>query len=127
MISSRILSTVRRGLAVAACTALLSAAAPAMAQYAGPSNQASVQSVAQILKNPVDDQQVVLRGKVVRKVGNEKYLFSDGTAEIRVDIDNKHFVNLKIDGKTTVEIRGEVEKDFMESPEIDVDFLTVVN
>ena len=83
-------------------------------------------SIAEILKQPVDDQPVVLRGFIVKKVGNEKYLFSDGKSEIRVDIDDKIFVNTKVDAKTKVEIRGEVEKDFLETPEIDVDVLTLL-
>jgi uncharacterized protein (TIGR00156 family) len=101
--------------------------AAASAQYVGPTTQVTNTSIAQILKNPVDDQPVVLRGYIVKKVGNEKYMFSDGTSEIRVDIDDKRFANIKVDAKTKVEIRGEVEKDFMETPEIDVDVLTVVN
>ncbi|KAB0325620.1 NirD/YgiW/YdeI family stress tolerance protein [Janthinobacterium sp. PLB04] len=110
---------------LAAACALL--AGGAQAQYVGPTTgPAAPGNVAAILKNPVDDQAVVLRGHLLRKVGNEKYTFSDGTAEIRVDIDDKVFMNRKIDAKTRVEIRGEVEKDFMESPEIDVDVLTLV-
>lgn len=112
-------------LSLAAAAALL--AGSAQAQYVGPSiGPDAPKSVAAILKNPIDDQAVVLRGYLLRKVGNEKYTFSDGTAEIRVEIDDKVFMNRKIDAKTQVEIRGEVEKDFMESPEIDVDVLTVV-
>ena len=109
---------------VAACILL---AGSAQAQYVGPTaGPTAPGNVAAILKNPVDDQAVELRGHLLRKVGKEKYTFSDGTAEIRVDIDDKVFMNRKIDAKTQVEIRGEVEKDFMESPEIDVDMLTVV-
>ncbi|SDL63747.1 TIGR00156 family protein [Janthinobacterium sp. OK676] len=109
---------------LAACALL---AGGAHAQYVGPTaGPAAPANVAAILKNPVDDQAVVLRGHLLRKVGNEKYTFSDGTAEIRVDIDDKVFMNRKIDARTRVEIRGEVEKDFMESPEIDVDVLTIV-
>lgn len=48
-------------------------------------------SIAEILKQPVDDQLVVLRGFIVKKVGNEKYLFSDGKSEIRGDIDDENF------------------------------------
>ncbi|MBE3025766.1 hypothetical protein GQ37_000730 [Janthinobacterium sp. BJB1] len=108
----------------AACAVL---AGGAQAQFVGPSvGPDAPKTVAAVLKNPVDDQAVVLRGHLLRKVGNEKYTFSDGTAEIRVEIDNKVFMNRKIDARTLVEIRGEVEKDFMESPEIDVDVLTVV-
>ena len=115
---------------IAAVIVALSATAfssVASAQYVGPTTQVTMTSIAQILKHPVDDQPVVLRGHIIKKVGNEKYLFSDGTSEIRVDIDDKHFANMKVDAKTKVEIRGEVEKDFLETPEIDVDVLTLVN
>lgn len=109
-----------------AAASIFSFASGASAQYVGPSSQAAPRSVAEILKNPVDDQAVVLRGFILRQVGNEKYIFSDGTAEIRVDIDAKHFPPEKIDDKVQVELRGEVEKDFMETPEIDVEVLLVV-
>ena len=109
-----------------AATSLLAFASGASAQYAGPSSKAGSRSVAEILKNPGDDQPVVLSGYILRQVGNEKYIFSDGTAEIRVDIDAKLFPAQKIDDKVKVELRGEVEKEFMETPEIDVDVLTVL-
>lgn len=109
-----------------AAVSIFSFASGASAQYVGPSSQTAPRSVAEILKNPVDDQAVVLRGFILRQVGNEKYIFSDGTAEIRVDIDHKLFPLEKIDDKVKVELRGEVEKDFMETPEIDVDVLVVV-
>lgn len=38
----------------------------------------------------------------------------------------KIFVNTKVDAKTKVEIRGEIEKGFLEMLEIDVDALTLV-
>lgn len=38
----------------------------------------------------------------------------------------KIFVNTKAYAKTKDEIRGEIEKDFLETPEIDVDVLTLV-
>lgn len=109
-----------------AAVSIFSFASVASAQYVGPSSQTAPRSVADILKNPVDDQAVVLRGFILRKVGNEKYIFSDGTAEIRVDIDAKLFPLEKIDDKVKVELRGEVEKEFMETPEIDVEVLMVV-
>ena len=109
-----------------AAASILSFASVASAQYVGPSLQTAPRSVADIVKNPVGDQAVVLRGFLLRKVGNEKYIFSDGTAEIRVDIDTKLFPLEKIDDKVKVELRGEVEKEFMETPEIDVDVLLIV-
>jgi uncharacterized protein (TIGR00156 family) len=97
----------------------------AHAQYSGPSDTKPAQtakfaSVAEILKKPADDVRVTLTGTLTRKVGHEKYLFSDGTGEIRVEIDDKIFPTSKVDDKTKVTIEGEVEKDLLQSPEIDV-------
>lgn len=98
----------------------------AIAQYIGPSTTPTHKTVADILKDPIDDHPVVLDGHLVKKVGNEKYLFSDGSAEIRVEIDREHFPSTPITEKTKVRIRGELENDFLQSPEIDVDYLAVI-
>jgi uncharacterized protein (TIGR00156 family) len=105
-----------------ALAVIMSFSAPAIvhAQYVGPSTQKTPLSVADVLKNPVDDQDVVLSGFLIKKVGNEKYIFSDGTGEIRVEIEAEDFPAQKIDAKTRIEIRGEVEKEFLDTPEIDV-------
>lgn len=69
---------------------------------------------------------VVLEGFIVKKVGNEKYIFTDGTGEIRIDLDDKYLPGQPFDDKTKVQLRGEVEKDFLDSPEIDVEFPLVI-
>lgn len=69
---------------------------------------------------------MVLRGFVLSKVRDEKYIFVDGAAKISVDIDSKLFPIWKIDDKGKVELRGKAEKEFMETPETDVDSLTVL-
>ncbi|MDD2744469.1 MAG: NirD/YgiW/YdeI family stress tolerance protein [Rhodocyclaceae bacterium] len=100
----------------------------AVAQYVGPSNNPSYKSISDVLKNPVDDMEAVLEGTLSKKIGKSKYMFSDGVAEIRVEIDSKHFpVSTLISEKTRVRLHGEIEKDFMESPEIDVKQVTVIN
>ena len=108
----------------AGSVALLSPA-DASAQYAGPGAAPTLQSVAQVLKDAKDDQNVSLKGMLIKKVGSEKYTFKDDSGEIRVEIDSEDFPKVSVDEKTVVQITGEVEKDFMESPEIDVDTLTV--
>ena len=115
-------------LLVAAFTTAMAIGMPAsvQAQYVGPSTQKTPLSVAEVLKNPVDDQNVVLRGYLLKKVGKENYLFSDGTAEIRVEIDARDFPAQKIDDKTRVEIRGEVETEFFETPQIDVKVISIL-
>lgn len=102
-------------------------AAQASAEYTGPSTTPTYKTIAEVLKNPVDDTQVVLEGHLLREVGKEKYMFSDGKAEVRVDIDHKLMPATAVNEKTRVQIRGEIEKDFMQSPEIDVDQISVLN
>jgi len=100
--------------------------AVSQAQYVGPTTQLRANSVAEILKKPVDDQKVVLKGHILKKVGKERYIFTDGSAEIRVEIDQEHFPLQRIDDKTLVEISGEVETEFMKSPEIEVDLVSIL-
>jgi uncharacterized protein (TIGR00156 family) len=106
---------------------LLAIAPFASAQYFGPGAQGSAHNVKAVLANPVDDHYVVLRGSLTSQVGSEKYMFSDGSGEIRVEIDEDVFPRHRIGPETVVELYGEVEKDFMQSPEIDVDRLLIVD
>lgn len=99
----------------------------ALAQYTGPGALPPSTSVQGILDRPVDDQRVTLTGKIVRQLRGDKYLFSDGQAEIRVEIDGHLFGATPVTADTRVQISGEVEKDFVESPEIDVDTLHILN
>lgn len=98
----------------------------AQAQYVGPSTVKTPGTVAEVLKAPVDDQEVVLRGRILEKLSKDKYRFADSSGEIRVEIDLKDFRGQTISDSTVVEIRGEVETSFVKSPEIDVKHLTVV-
>jgi uncharacterized protein (TIGR00156 family) len=95
----------------------------ANAQYTGPSLK-EMTTVSEVLANAKDDTYVQLKGKITKQVGKEKYTFVDSSGEIRVEIDNEVFT-VPVDDKTTVEIRGEFEKDFMQSPEIDVDSVII--
>lgn len=71
---------------------------------------------------------MVLRGKLLRQTGDEKFVFSDGSGEIRVEIDDDLFRKLgsKVSEHTVVEIRGEVDKDPLRKPEIDVERIVTV-
>lgn len=94
--------------------------------YVGPGAANRANSVAAILKNPVDDQRVTLRGKITRHIGGDKYMFSDGTGEMRVDIDDHQFPPQPINENTVVEIMGEVDTDFLQFSEVDVKTVRVV-
>lgn len=100
--------------------------APVSAQYVGPDSSSNMTKVAEILKNPKDDADVSLEGKLVRKLGDEEYVFSDGTGEIVVEIDDDDFPRQPVDENTVVRIKGEVDTGRHRAPEIDVDRLRVV-
>lgn len=114
-------------LIMTSCVALaIGAAGVAQAQYVGPSQGSTPTTVAEILKKPVDDQMVLLRGKITRKLKKKHYEFNDNTGIIRLEIDDRYFYNVKVTDKTVVEIYGEVDTEFLKSPEIDVKRLTIV-
>jgi uncharacterized protein (TIGR00156 family) len=64
-------------------------------------------------KNLWDDSPVVLRGKIERFLGDERYLFSDGSGSITVEIDNRLWAGLSVNQNDTVEISGGIDQDFM--------------
>ena len=98
----------------------------ASAQFVGPGTTAPYKSVAEVLQHAVDDSRVELEGFIIKQVGGEKFIFTDGRTEIRIDIDAKYMPTEKFDEKTRVRIRGEVEKDFLATPEIDVDSIVLI-
>ncbi|MDR2376101.1 MAG: NirD/YgiW/YdeI family stress tolerance protein [Treponema sp.] len=63
-------------------------------------------------KNLRDDYPVVLRGRIERFLGDERYLLSDETGSIIVEIDNRLWRGLSVDQNDTVEITGEVDREF---------------
>lgn len=98
---------------------------PAAQGYSGPST-VSVTTVKELLANGRDDQNAILRGRIVSHDGDDHYTFDDGTGQIRVEIDNDDFpAGQKIDDKTQVELRGELDRD-RNNVEFDVDSVRVM-
>jgi uncharacterized protein (TIGR00156 family) len=104
--------------------ALTFAGSPVNAQdgYRGPGADVVTVETAKGLR---DEYPVVLRGKIERFLGDEKYLFTDETGSIIVEIDNRLWRGISVDQNDTVEITGEVDKDFTRT-EIEVDSLKKV-
>lgn len=98
---------------------------PAAQGYSGPSTVA-VTTVKELLANGRDDQNAILRGRIVSHDGDDHYTFDNGTGQIRVEIDNDDFpAGQKIDDKTQVELRGELDRD-RNNVEFDVDSVRVM-
>lgn len=103
----------------------------ASAQYTGPGQRQDpahtvARTVAEVLKDPVDDRPVELTGTLVRQIGRETFLFRDATGEIQVEIDAEDFpAGQPVDAETVVVISGEVDARLMRKPEIDVERLRI--
>lgn len=97
---------------------------PAGGGYQGPSLSQSITSVKEALTLR-DDAYVKLRGKIIKHSHKDKYIFSDGTGDVTIEIDKDKWRGLEISENDLVEIIGEVDKDW-NSVEIDVDYITKV-
>src|SRR3546814_8342375 len=93
-------------------------ASPSFAQRSGPSKSDRV-TVAEILKHPVDDQDVRLKGHLLRQDTSDRYVFSDGTGQIFAQIETMRFPGLSFDASTDIELTGEVNTRPEQAPEIE--------
>ena len=73
----------------------------------------SVSTVAEAVKMS-DDQPVVLVGQIEQSLGDEKYLFKDATGSVTIEIDNDDWRGVNVGPSDTIEITGEVDKDFFD-------------
>lgn len=76
-------------------------------------------------KDLQDNMRVQLTGRITQSLGDEKYVFTDGTDTIVVEIDEYVWHGQNVSPKDTVTIDGEIEKEFM-STEIDVKRIDLV-
>ena len=116
MISKKLLT----GLLAAACSVGMPAATTASAQYVGPTRVTAKTSIRSVLKNPVDDELVILKGRLTKQLSHDKYEFTDKTGTITVEIDQDVFAGRQIGPDTVIEIAGKVDKDTGKPVEIDV-------
>lgn len=84
--------------------------------FTGPSGAVTTVANAKSLR---DDTWVTLRGKITERISDDLYKFQDASGVINVDIDHKRWNGVTVSPQDTVEIQGEVDKDW-NSVEIDV-------
>lgn len=72
-----------------------------------------------------DDTPVVVKGKILKRTGDEKYMFQDGADTMIVEIDDDDWRGLVVTPDDIVILRGEVDKGIM-TTEIDVDYVELV-
>lgn len=111
---------------VSALALVIGFSSGAMAQqptggYTGPSAVKSA-TVAEALSFS-DDTPVVLTGKIEKSLGDEKYMFADNSGKVVVEIDNEDWRGQNVGADDVVEIKGDVDKEFLETT-IDVESIT---
>jgi uncharacterized protein (TIGR00156 family) len=77
--------------------------------YTGPGLETVTVAEAKRLAN---NQPVVLSGVIERYLGDAKYLFTDDTGSIIIEIDDRLWSGISVSEEDTVEITGEVDKGF---------------
>ncbi len=112
--------------ALMAATAIsFSAAAYAANQggYTGPAT--NIITVEQI-QGLNDDTFVILQGNITQALGDEMYVFSDGTGSINIEIDDDDWNGLNVGPDDLVVIKGEIDKNGNVT-EIEVDEVMMAN
>lgn len=69
-----------------------------------------------------DDVPVIIQGKIVQRMGDEKYLFEDGTGSITIEIDDDGWRGQTVSPSDTVKLYGEVDRGIF-TTEIDIDYV----
>lgn len=67
-----------------------------------------------------DDVPVILQGRIVQRMGGEKYLFEDATDSITIEIDDDDWRGQVVTPSDTVKLYGEVDAGIFKT-EIDVE------
>ncbi len=104
----------------------------ASAQYTGPKdsitpNNSQNQTAITVKEATAlrDDSYVTMRGKVVKQKREDKYIFSDNTGSISIEIDKDKWRGLSIGPDDLVEVRGKIDKEWG-TLEVDVDSIVKV-
>jgi len=87
----------------------------------GSSNQ--ITTVKEALSMP-DDSTVTMKGQISKQLKKDKYLFSDNTGAVKVEIDKRVWRGQTVTANDVVEISGDIDRDD-DSILIDVDRLVL--
>jgi len=91
--------------------------------YSGPVDTVTV---AELLEDTgmLTERNAVVEGKLIKQINAETFIFSDGTKEIQVELDDDIRLPQTIDATTQVRLFGEYEGG--NTPEIEVDRLQIL-
>lgn len=109
--------------AVGLSVMMLAGATTAIANTAAPINQHAIaqQTTVKQALTAKDDSKVILKGKIVRSLGNEKYEFQDATGKITVEIDDELWNAKPLNANQAVTLMGEVDIDYKPTKRVEID------
>lgn len=91
--------------------------------YNGPVDVIAVSSLLQETGRFVE-KEVIVEGQLLRQIDRDTFLFSDGNAEIQIELEDDVHLVQPIDASTKVRLYGEYEGG--NTPEIEVDHIQVL-
>ncbi len=74
------------------------------------------------VKEMRDDIPVIVQGKIIQRMGDEKFLFEDNTGSITIEIDDDAWRGQTITPADTVKIYGDVDRGIF-TTEIEIDYI----
>lgn len=99
----------------------------AFSQFTGPGSSKDSYTVKQIKEkaHKLDrtDKQITVTGKIIKQIKKDTYLFEDKSGSINVKIKEKNLPKKPFDANTEVTLTGEVDYDFLEGTEIEVELM----
>ncbi|MFV0448349.1 MAG: YgiW/YdeI family stress tolerance OB fold protein [Vibrio sp.] len=93
--------------------------------FSGPTH--GITTVQQVLDSGMfsDDTPVVLTGYIKASLGKDKYLFTDETGTVTVEIDHKKWLGQTVTPDTKIQLIGEIDKE-ISKVKVDVDAIRVL-
>ena len=82
-------------------------------------NQGQQLTVKQAL-SAADNSVVTLVGNITQQIDNDEYLFTDGTARIKVEIKNRVWNGLNVSENDKIRITGKLDNEAFEKAEVEV-------
>ncbi|MDX9845684.1 MAG: NirD/YgiW/YdeI family stress tolerance protein [Tenuifilaceae bacterium] len=109
---------------------LMSFGSIAYGQFHGPGSEVRLYTVKEVKESASkldrSDTIVKLRGYIIKQVNKDTFEFKDSTGKIRIELENNVMPSRTFDDKTEVVLTGEVDYDFLEGTEIEVELIEFV-
>ena len=106
-------------------TLLAFASTSAFAGFNGNANNIQAKAAAQTMSvkqalSAADNSVVTLVGNITQQIDNDEYIFTDGTARIKVEIKNRVWNGLNVSENDKIRITGKLDNEAFEKAEVEV-------